>query len=346
MKKKIAFITGVTGQDGSYLAKLLLKKQYVVHGLIRKSSNFNTQRIEDIYQGPFDKNKNFFLHYGDLIDGTSLGRLILKIKPDEIYNLGAQSHVGVSFESPEYTADVNALGTLRILEIIRSANLKVKFYQASTSEIFGNSNTSFQDEKTPFHPVSPYGTSKLFSYWIVKNYRSAYNLFASNGILFNHESPMRGNTFVTKKIIKGLVNFFYNNGDCLWLGNLDSKRDWGHAKDYVEMQWKILQLKKPIDLVIATGKTYTVRNFIERSLKHLNKKIIWYGKGINERGYIYENKKKRTLIRVDKRYFRPNELDYLKGNIKLAKKTLKFKLKYNFDSLIKDMLNYEIKNLK
>jgi len=345
MIKKTALITGITGQDGSYLARLLLKKNYIVHGIIRKSSSFNTGRINDIYQDPFHKNKSLILHYGDLTDFTSLNSIISKIKPHEIYNLAAQSHVLVSFYNPEYTSDVNALGTLRILESIRQNNLqkKTKFYQASTSELFGNPKYKIQNEKTPFYTKSPYGTSKLFSYWITKNYRESYGIFAANGILFNHESPMRGETFVTKKITKGLSNIFLKKQKILYIGNLDSKRDWGHAKDYVYAQWLILQQKSPMDLVISTGKQYSVRFFIERCCKYLGWKIYWDGKGINEYGYILSKNKKIKIVEVSSKYFRPNELFSLKGNSSLAKNKLGFKPKYDINSLISEMMSFDLK---
>lgn len=347
MKKKIALIFGITGQDGSYLAKFLIKKKYLVHGVIRKSSSFNTARIQDVYQQPFVKNKKLFLHYGDLTDFGSINSIIAKVKPDEIYNLAAQSHVAVSFENPVYTANVNALGTLRILESIKHNKLidKTKFYQASTSELFGNEKYKIQNEKTPFYTKSPYGSSKLFSHWIVKNYRESYNLFAVSGILFNHESPYRGETFVTKKITRGLSKVFLNQESCVYLGNLYSKRDWGHAEDYVQMQWKMIQQKKPQDLVIATGKQYSVKFFIEECCKFLNWRIYWQGTGIKEVGYIKKNKKKRIIIRVSKKYFRPNELSQLKGDPRLAYKNLNFKPKHNLKSLVKEMMTYDIDNI-
>ena len=297
MKKKIALITGITGQDGSYLARLLLKKNYLVHGIIRKSSSINTSRINDIYQEPFFNKKKLFLHYGDLTDFSSINKIISKYQPDEIYNLGAQSHVQVSFENPEYTVNVNALGTLRILDSIVQNNLvkKTRFYQASTSELYGNPKFKVQNEKTPFYTKSPYGTSKLFSYWITINYRESYNLFACNGILFNHESPLRGETFVTKKITSALAKIFLGKQKILYIGNLDSKRDWGHAKDYVYMQWLMLQQSKPMDIVISSGSHYSVRYFIEKCCEYLNWKIFWEGKGINEFGYI-KKKNKMPLL--------------------------------------------------
>ena len=343
MKNKIALITGITGQDGSYLAELLLKKKYKVHGIIRKSSSFNTNRIDHLYVDPHYRT-NFFLHYGDLTDSNSIYNLIHNIKPNEIYNLGAQSHVGVSFENPEYTAEVSGIGALRILEAIRFLKMKnVKYYQASTSELFGKKNNkSFFDEKSQFHPKSPYGVAKLYSYWITSVYREAYGIFACNGILFNHESPRRGETFVTRKITRFLTRKKLGSKDLLYLGNLNAKRDWGHAKDYVEMQWRILQQKFPEDYVIATGETYTVREFINTAGKFLNMKIYWKGKGLKETGYIYENAKKKIIIKIDKKYFRPNEVDYLRGSSKKARKKLNFKPKYNFQRLVKDMIDEDL----
>ena len=338
MKKK-ALITGVTGQDGSYLAELLLKKKYEVHGIIRKSSSFNTGRIDHIYVDPHNKT-NFLLHYGDLTDSNTLYNLISKIRPDEIYNLGAQSHVGVSFENPEYTAQVTGLGSLRILEAIRFLNLKnTKFYQASTSELFGNiKNKKIFDEKTEFIPRSPYGAAKLFGHWITKIYRESYGIFASTGILFNHESPRRGETFVTRKITRFLTRKTLNLENKLFIGNLYSKRDWGHAKDYVEMQWRILQQKKPDDFVVATGEAYSVKQFIEVASKILNFKIMWSGKGLKEQCYLIKGNKKELIIKIDKKYFRPNEVNYLKGDAKKAFKKLNFKPIFSFKELVKDMV--------
>jgi len=343
MKKKIALITGTTGQDGSYLAELLLKKKYKVHGLIRKSSSFNTKRIDHLYIDPHNRT-NFFLHYGDLTDSNSIYNLIHSIRPNEIYNLGAQSHVGVSFENPEYTAEVSGIGTLRVLEAIRFLKMKsIKFYQASTSELFGEKyKQKAFNEQSKFHPKSPYGVAKLYSYWITSVYREAYNLFACNGILFNHESPRRGETFVTRKITRFLTRKKLGSNKILYLGNLNAKRDWGHAKDYVEMQWKILQQKKPEDYVIASGETRTVREFINTAGKLLNMKIYWTGKGLKEIGYIYEDGRKRTIIKIDKKYFRPNEVDYLRGSSKKAYKKLNFKLKYSFINLVRDMIDEDL----
>ena len=343
MKNKIALITGITGQDGSYLAELLLKKKYKVHGIIRKSSSFNTKRIDHLYVDPHHRT-NFFLHYGDLTDSNSIYNLIHNIKPNEIYNLGAQSHVGVSFENPEYTAEVSGIGTLRVLEAIRFLKMKnVKFYQASTSELFGETYKQKNfDEKSKFHPKSPYGVAKLYSYWITSVYRESYGLFACNGILFNHESPRRGETFVTRKITRFLTQKKLGSSKILYLGNLNAKRDWGHAKDYVEMQWRILQQKKAEDYVIATGEVHTVREFVNIAGKFLNMKIYWSGKDLKEVGYIYENNKKKIIIKVDKKYFRPNEINYLKGNSKKAHKKLKFKPKYSFLKLVKDMIDEDL----
>ena len=348
MKKKIALITGITGQDGSYLAEFLLKKGYTVHGIKRKSSTFNTSRIDHIYKD-FHEAKNFFLHYGDLADANSLVNIISKVRPDEIYNLGAQSHVGHSFEIPEYTSEVTGLGTLRILEAMRFLKLnKTKFYQASTSELFGQkpNNLNSFNEKSQMVPKSPYGVSKLYSYWITKVYREAYNFFACNGILFNHESPRRGETFVTRKITMYLAKKFLGSKDILYLGNLNAQRDWGHAKDYTEMQWKILQQKKADDYVIATGQTTSVREFVNQCCRYLKLKILWEGKGINEKAFILKNGKKELIIKIDKKYYRPLEIDYLKGNPNKAFRILKYKLKNNLRDLVKDMIDSDIKLLK
>ena len=346
MKKK-ALITGVTGQDGSYLAELLLKKGYIVHGIKRKSSTFNTNRIDHIYKD-IHTTKNFFLHYGDLADSNSLFNIINKIRPNEIYNLGAQSHVGHSFEIPEYTSEVSGLGTLRILEAMRFLKLnRCRFYQASTSELFGETfgKNSFT-ESSLMVPKSPYGVSKLYSFWITKVYRQAYGFHASNGILFNHESPRRGETFVTRKITMFFAKRVLGSKDILYIGNLDAKRDWGHAKDYVEIQWKILQQKKPDDFVIATGKTISVREFINECCKYLRLKIVWKGKGLKEKGYLISKNKKNLIIKIDKKYYRPLEIDYLKGNPKKALKKLNYRLKYDLKKLVKDMLDSDIKLAK
>ena len=353
MKIKKALITGITGQDGSYLAEFLLKKNYIVHGIKRKSSSFNTQRIDEIFN---DKKfrKRFFLHYGDLTDTNSINTIIKKISPDEIYNLAAQSHVGISFKMPEYTTNVNSLGTLRILDAIKSLGLekKTKFYQASTSELYGEIQEKKQSEKTKFYPKSPYASSKLFSYWITKNYRESYGIFASNGILFNHESPRRGETFVTRKITMGIGKIIQGKEKCIYLGNIYAKRDWGHAKDYVEMCWKILQHKKPDDFVVATEKQYSVKFFIERCFKILNIKIKWYGRGLNEVAKIvsfnknkFTNlKKNQIVIKISKTYFRPNEVENLIGNTSKVKRIFKWKPKIQINDLIKEMLKSDLIN--
>ena len=340
MKKKVALIFGVTGQDGAYLSKFLLKKKYKVFGVKRRSSIINTKRIDDIYQD-INIKSNFILCYGDLTDSSSILRLIKKIKPTEIYNLGAQSHVQVSFEVPEYSADVNALGTLRILEAIKNLNLekKIKFYQAGTSEMFGRTKDKFQSEKTPFYPASPYGVSKSFAHWITVNYREAYGIFACNGILFNHESPIRGETFVTKKIVQALIKIKKGEQNKLFLGNLYSKRDWGHARDYVEAMWKMMQQNKPDDYVIATGKNLTIKEFVNKTAKKIGFKLKWVGKGINEKAINIENKK--FIIECKKRYFRPLDVDFLKGNAQRAKKLLKWSPKTSIDNLIDEMIKYE-----
>lgn len=339
---KIALIFGVTGQDGAYLSRFLLKKKYIVHGVKRRSSSFNTSRIDNIYNNSEFK-KKFYLHYGDITDSLSVLKIIKNIKPDEIYNLAAQSHVAVSFEMPEYTANADALGPLRILEAIRSLQnvKKIKFYQAGTSEMFGKVQEIPQNEKTPFYPRSPYGSAKLYAHWITINYREAYKIFACNGILFNHESPFRGETFVTKKIISALVQIKLGSQNKLFLGNLYAKRDWGHAKDYVEAMWKIMSQKKPKDYVIATGKQSTVKNFVNLAAEELEMKIYWRGKGINEKGY-YNGK---IIIQCDKKYFRPLEVDTLLGDASKARKELKWKTKFNLKTLIKDMVIDEI-NIK
>ena len=340
MKKKVALIFGVTGQDGAYLSKFLLKKKYKVFGVKRRSSIINTKRIDDIYQD-INIKSNFILCYGDLTDSSSILRLIKKIKPTEIYNLGAQSHVQVSFEVPEYSADVNALGTLRILEAIKNLNLekKIKFYQAGTSEMFGRTKDKFQSEKTSFYPASPYGVSKSFAHWITVNYREAYGIFACNGILFNHESPIRGETFVTKKIVQALIKIKKGEQNKLFLGNLYSKRDWGHARDYVEAMWKMMQQNKPDDYVIATGKNLTIKEFVNKTAKKIGFKLKWVGKGINEKAINIENKK--FIIECKKRYFRPLDVDFLKGNAQRAKKLLKWSPKTSVDKLIDEMIKYE-----
>ena len=339
MKKALIF--GITGQDGSYLAEFLLEKKYKVHGIKRRSSSLNTDRIDHIYK---ENNKNFFLHYGDLTDAISINRLINLIKPDEIYNLAAQSHVAVSFMIPNYTANVDALGCLNILEAIKSLGLikKVKFYQAGTSEMFGKVLESPQTEKTPFYPRSPYGVSKVFSHWMTINYRESYKMFACNGILFNHESPRRGETFVTRKITIGLAKIKLGLQKKLILGNIHAKRDWGHAKDYVEAQWLILQQKKPDDFVIATGKQFSVKHFVNIVSKELNLKIKWSGKGINEKAYDDKN---NLIIECDKKYFRPSEVQTLLGNPLKAKKILKWQPKISVEELAKEMVKNDLKLL-
>ena len=339
MKKK-ALIFGVTGQDGSYLSELLIKKNYEVHGVKRRSSSFNTARIDHIYKDPQEKGKNFYLHYGDVTDSFSVSSLIKNINPNEIYNLAAQSHVAVSFEVPEYTANADAIGPLRILEAIKNSNLskKIKFYQAGTSEMFGKVQTIPQNERTPFYPRSPYGVAKVYAHWITINYREAYNIFACNGILFNHESPVRGETFVTKKIVSALCKIKNKKQKKLYLGNLDSKRDWGHAKDYVEAMWKMMQKKNPSDYVIATGKQYSVKDFINLVLNELKINYKWIGKGIHSK--CYDNNGK-CIIECDKKYFRPLEVDTLLGDPKKAKKELNWKPKYKINDLVKEMVYYE-----
>ena len=343
MKKKKALITGITGQDGSYLAELLLKKNYSVYGLNRRTSLFNTARIEHIFNNPKLKDKTFHLQYGDMTDSSSINRLVTSIKPDEIYNLAAQSHVSVSFEAPEYTADTIALGTLRLLEAIKHSKKDIKFYNASTSELYGNTNEVPQNEKTNFQPRSPYGVAKLYSHWITVNYRESFNLFACNGILFNHESPRRGDTFVTKKITNSLYKISNGSKENLILGNLYSKRDWGHAKEYVEMQYRMLQQKKPKDYVIATGKNYTIKTFVSLVCKRLNLKLEWKGKGLKEKGYINGTPR----ITIDKKYFRPAEVENLLGDASLAMKDLKWKSKFKINDLIEDMIgSLESKELR
>ena len=344
MKNKVALIFGITGQDGSYLADFLLKKKYIVHGVKRRSSSFNTGRIDHLYQDPHAKNRKFILHYGDITDAISVSSIIKNIKPDEIYNLAAQSHVAVSFEVPEYTANADGIGALRILEAIKFHGFekKTKFYQAGTSEMFGKVAQIPQTEKTPFYPRSPYGVAKVYAHWITVNYREAYKIFACNGILFNHESPVRGETFVTKKIIMGLCRIKTGKQKKLFLGNLSAKRDWGHAKDYVEAMWKMLQRKKPQDYVISTGKQYSVKDFINLSLKELNIKYYWKGEGINQKCY---NDKDNCIIECDKEYFRPLEVDTLLGDSRKARKELNWKPKFNIAKLVKEMVTNELRNL-
>ena len=344
MRKKIALIFGITGQDGSYLADFLLKKGYFVHGVKRRSSSFNTGRVDHLYQDPHEKKRNFFLHYGDITDAISVSTIIKKVQPSEIYNLAAQSHVAVSFEVPEYTANADAIGALRILESIKFHGLekKTKFYQAGTSEMFGKVNSSPQNEKTPFYPRSPYGVAKVYAHWITVNYREAYRIFACNGILFNHESPVRGETFVTKKIINALCRIKFGYQKKLYLGNLDAKRDWGHAKDFVVAMWKMLQKNKPDDYVIATGKQYSVKDFVNIVLKELGIKYIWKGKGIDTKCYNNDGK---CIIECDRKYFRPLEVDTLLGDSRKAKKILNWKPKTNINQLVKEMIKSEIEIL-
>ena len=340
---KTALIFGITGQDGSYLAEFLLKKKYIVHGVKRKSSSINTERIDYLYNDK--KIKNFYIHYGDLTDSLSIQKIISETRPDEIYNLGAQSHVAVSFHMPEYTSNVDALGTLRILECLKFLKLekKTKFYQAGTSELFGLVQQTPQKETTPFYPRSPYAVSKLYAHWITKNYRESYKLFACNGILFNHESPRRGETFVTRKVTIGLCKIKLGLQKKLILGNINAKRDWGHAKDFVEAQWLILQQKKPDDYVIATGKQYSVKQFINLACKVLNLKIKWIGSGINEKAI---NKNGQTIIECSKKYFRPSEVETLLGDSSKARKKLKWKPKIDLKSLVKEMIVYDLNRIK
>lgn len=339
---KVALITGVTGQDGAYLAEFLLNKDYQVHGIKRRSSSFNTERIDHLYQDPHETNRNFFLHYGDLSDSMSLVRIIKEIQPDEIYNLGAQSHVAVSFETPEYTADTVGLGALRILEAIRVSGLekKTRYYQASTSELYGVVQEVPQKETTPFYPRSPYGAAKLYAYWITINYREAYGMYACNGILFNHESPLRGETFVTRKITRALSRISLGLQDTLYLGNLDALRDWGHAKDYVEMQWLMLQQDKPDDFCIATGIQYSVRDFANFSWDYLGKKIRWVGKGVEEKGYDSESGD--LIVAVDSRYFRPTEVETLLGDPTKALEKLGWKPKITLKEMVHEMMENDI----
>ena len=344
MKK--ALITGITGQDGSYLAELLLSKGYEVHGMKRRASSFNTSRIDHLYQDSHDKDARLLLHYGDLTDSSNILSLIKKIEPDEVYNLAAQSHVKVSWECPEYTADADALGTLRILEAIRSCGLekKTRFYQASTSELFGLVQETPQRETTPFYPRSPYAVAKLYGYWITVNYRESFNMFACNGILFNHESPRRGETFVTRKITRAAVRIVLGMEDRLYLGNIDAKRDWGHAKDYVEGMWRILQQDKPEDFVLATGVTTTIREFCEMTFRELGIELVWQGHGVDEKGI--DKKTGKVLIEIDPRYFRPAEVDLLLGDASKAKAKLGWEPKYDLQSLCHEMVTEDMKEAK
>ncbi len=342
--KKIALISGITGQDGSYLTELLLKKNYEVHGIIRRSSSFNTFRIDHIYNNPEYLNKRFFLHYGDLTDSSNLNRLLEKIRPAEIYNLGAQSHVQVSFEVPEYTAEVDGVGTLRFLDAIKETGVKSRFYQASTSELYGKAQEIPQTEKTPFYPRSPYAAAKLYAYWVVVNYREAYNVFASNGILFNHESERRGKTFVTRKITVAASKIVLGQQDRFMLGNLDSKRDWGYAPEYVEGMWRILQADQPDDFVLATNETHTIREFVEETFKILGEEILWKGKGTDERGILKSTGKE--VIGIDPRYFRPTEVDILIGNPAKAQEILNWQPKTKFSDLVQIMAKSDFAKAK
>jgi GDPmannose 4,6-dehydratase len=355
MTQKTALITGVTGQDGSYLAEFLLEKKYIVHGIKRRASSFNTQRVDHIYQDPHVDNANFKLHYGDLSDTSNLVRIVQETQPDEIYNLGAQSHVAVSFESPEYTADVDGLGTLRILETIRILGLekKTRFYQASTSELYGMVQETPQRETTPFYPRSPYAVAKLYAYWITVNYREAYGMYACNGILFNHESPRRGETFVTRKITRGLANISQGLDDCLYMGNIDALRDWGHAKDYVRMQWLMLQQDQPEDFVIATGAQYSVRQFIEWTAAALGMQIRWEGSGVHEVGYAVISRDTQLsidpnvpIVRIDPRYFRPTEVETLLGDPTKAKQKLGWVPEITAQEMCAEMVAYDLQQAK
>jgi len=352
---KVALITGITGQDGAYLADFLLKKGYIVHGIKRRSSLFNTERIDNLYQDPHEKNIRFFLHYGELTDSANLIRIIQEVQPDEIYNLGAMSHVKVSFDTPEYTANVDGLGALRLLETIRILNLnkKTRIYQASTSELYGLVQQVPQTESTPFYPRSPYAVAKLYAYWITVNYREAYGMFACNGILFNHESPLRGETFVTRKITRGVAKIAMGLQDKLYLGNLDAKRDWGHAKDYVEAMYLILQQDKPDDFVIATGVTTTVRDFISLSFKEVGIEIEFKGVGLNEKAYVascenpaFKIPVGKEVIAVDPKYFRPTEVDLLLGDPTKSKTILGWQPKYDLTALVKDMMEADVEHFK
>ena len=356
MSNRVALITGVTGQDGAYLAEFLLGKGYEVHGIKRRTSLFNTDRIDHLYEGPEVQSRRFILHHGDLTDSSSLIRIIQQVQPDEIYNLAAQSHVAVSFEEPEYTANSDALGALRLLEAIRILGLeqKTRFYQASTSELFGLVQETPQKETTPFYPRSPYAVAKLYAYWITVNYREAYGLYACNGILFNHESPTRGETFVTRKITRALARIKLGLQDCLYLGNLDAKRDWGHARDYVEMQWLMLQQEKPEDFVIATGVQYSVRDFVDAAAKELGMAIRWEGRGVDEKGYLLpspsgrgaggEGAKGKTIVAVDPRYFRPTEVETLLGDPSKAKTKLGWTPRTSFAELVAEMVREDLKS--
>ncbi|WP_298340733.1 GDP-mannose 4,6-dehydratase [uncultured Algibacter sp.] len=355
MQKKVALITGVTGQDGAYLSEFLLKKGYEVHGIKRRASLFNTDRIDHLYQDPHEDNRNFILHYGDLTDSTNLTRIIKQVQPDEIYNLAAMSHVHVSFEMPEYTADTDGMGALRILESVRLLGLdkKTRIYQASTSELYGKVQEVPQTETTPFYPRSPYAVAKMYAYWITVNYREAYNIFACNGILFNHESPIRGETFVTRKITRATSRIALGLQDKVYLGNLDAKRDWGHAKDYVRMMWMILQAKEPEDWVIATGKTTSVRDFVKMCFENIGVELEFRGSGVHEKGFIkssvdsdYKLEIGKEVVCVDEKYYRPTEVDILIGDATKAKEKLGWEPEYNLKGLVDDMMSSDIKLMK
>lgn len=341
---KTALITGVTGQDGSYLAELLLEKGYEVHGIIRRASTFNTKRIDHIFQDPHTPNKRFILHYGDLSDSSNIASLIEEIKPDEIYHLGAQSHVRVSFDIPEYTADVTGLSTIRILEAIRRSGIKTKFYQASSSEMFGKVRETPQKETTPFHPRSPYGCAKVYAYWATKSYRESYNFFTCNGILFNHESPRRGETFVTRKVTRALAKIVLGKAEKLHIGNLDAKRDWGYAPEYVEAMWLMMQQPEPDDYVIATGETHTIREFIEEASRLLDFDLVWQGSGLEEKGI--DRKTGKVIVEIDPHYFRPAEVDLLMGDASKAKEKLNWEPKIRFKELVKIMTEADLENEK
>lgn len=342
MSKKVALITGATGQDGAYLAELLLSKGYVVHGVKRRSSSLNTGRIDHLYKDPHESKVDFFLHYGDLTDATNLIRLMQEVQPDEVYNLAAQSHVQVSFETPEYTANADAIGTLRLLEAIRILKLekKTRFYQASTSELYGKVQETPQKETTPFYPRSPYAAAKLYGYWITVNYREAYGIHASNGILFNHESPIRGETFVTRKITRAVASIETGQQECLFLGNLDAKRDWGHARDYVEGMWMMLQQAEPDDYVLATGETHPVREFVEKAFGYVGRRIVWSGSGVDEVGTDADSG--NVVVRIDPRYFRPTEVDLLLGDPSKAKAKLNWSHTTPFDTLVREMVESDL----
>src|ERR1700724_902395 len=346
MSDRVAFITGVTGQDGAYLAELLLGKGYVVHGVKRRSSSFNTERVDHLYHDLHEGNVRFFLHYGDMTDATNLIRIVQDVRPTEVYNLAAQSHVQVSFETPEYTANTDALGTLRLLEAIRILSMQdgVRFYQASTSELFGKVQETPQRESTPFYPRSPYAVAKLYAYWITVNYREAYKMHASNGILFNHESPIRGETFVTRKITRAVAAIERGYQDCLYLGNLDAQRDWGHARDYVEGMWRILQQDQPDDYVLATGETHTVREFVEHAFAHVGRHLEWRAHGADEQGI--DTRSGDVLVAVDPRYFRPTEVDRLRGDPSKARSRLGWVHKIGFDALVREMVDSDLALLK